>query len=60
MKKGESLPDAPVEAKGKYPGRSIIAQEAVAFLHLTPGTFLKNTTPGKAYTYSYAMLTYDF
>jgi len=28
--------------------------------YLTPGTFLKNTTPGKPYTYPYAMLTYDF
>jgi hypothetical protein len=28
--------------------------------HFVPGTFLKNTTPGKAYTYPYAMLTYDF
>jgi len=25
-----------------------------------PGTFLKNTTPGKPYTYPYVMLTYDF
>jgi hypothetical protein len=25
-----------------------------------PGTFLKITTPGKPYTYPYAMLTYDF
>jgi len=25
-----------------------------------PGTFLKNTTPGRTYTYPYAMLTYDF
>ena len=28
--------------------------------YLMPGTFLKNTTPGKPYTYPYAMLTYDF
>jgi len=28
--------------------------------HFLPGTFLKNTTPGKTYTYPYAMLTYDF
>jgi Alginate export len=28
--------------------------------HFMPGTFLKNTTPGKAYTYPYAMLTWDF
>ena len=28
--------------------------------HFVPGTFLKNTTPGEAYTYPYAMLTYDF
>ncbi|MFL5570777.1 MAG: alginate export family protein, partial [Gemmatimonadaceae bacterium] len=28
--------------------------------YLTPGTFLKNTTPGKPYTSTYAMLTYDF
>jgi hypothetical protein len=27
---------------------------------LTPGTFLKNTTPGKTYTYPYAMVTWDF
>jgi hypothetical protein len=25
-----------------------------------PGTFLKNTTPGKPYTYPYAMVTWDF
>ncbi|MFL5488212.1 MAG: alginate export family protein [Gemmatimonadaceae bacterium] len=28
--------------------------------YFTPGTFLKNTTPGKPYTSPYAMLTYDF
>jgi hypothetical protein len=28
--------------------------------YFVPGTFLKNTTPGKPYTYPYAMLTYDF
>ena len=28
--------------------------------HFVPGTFLKNTTLGRAYTYPYAMLTYDF
>jgi hypothetical protein len=28
--------------------------------YFAPGTFLKNTTPGKPYTYPYAMLTYDF
>jgi hypothetical protein len=28
--------------------------------HLVPGNFLKTTTPGKPYTYPYAMLTYDF
>jgi hypothetical protein len=28
--------------------------------HFITGTFLKNTTPGKPYTYPYAMLTYDF
>jgi len=33
---------------------------STGFGRLTPGTLLKNTTPGKAYTYSYAMLTYDF
>jgi hypothetical protein len=27
---------------------------------LYPGTFLKNTTSGHAYTYPYAMLTFDF
>jgi Alginate export len=27
---------------------------------LVPGDFLKATTPGKTYTYPYAMLTYDF
>jgi len=25
-----------------------------------PGTFLKNTTPGRTYTYPYVMVTYDF
>lgn len=28
--------------------------------HFMPGTFLRNTTPGHAYTYPYAMLTYLF
>ena len=28
--------------------------------YFVPGTFLRNTTPGKPYTYPYAMLTYDF
>jgi hypothetical protein len=28
--------------------------------YFLPGTFLRNTTPGKPYTYPYAMLTYDF
>ena len=28
--------------------------------YFLPGEFLKNTTPGKPYTYPYAMLTYDF
>jgi alginate export protein len=27
---------------------------------LAPGSFLKTTTPGRPYTYPYAMLTYDF
>jgi len=27
---------------------------------LVPGTFLKNTTPGRTYTYPYVMLTHDF
>lgn len=28
--------------------------------YFVPGEFLKNTTPGKPYTYPYMMLTYDF
>jgi hypothetical protein len=28
--------------------------------YFTPGTYLRNTTPGKPYTYPYVMLTYDF
>jgi hypothetical protein len=28
--------------------------------HFVPGAFLKATTPGKPYTYPYAMITYDF
>jgi hypothetical protein len=28
--------------------------------YFAPGKFLKNTTPGKPYTYPYVMLTYDF
>jgi hypothetical protein len=28
--------------------------------YFVPGEFLKNTTPGKPYTYPYLMLTYDF
>jgi hypothetical protein len=30
------------------------------YAHLFPGTFLKNTTPGKAYDFSYVMVTYLF
>ncbi|HJQ54398.1 MAG TPA: alginate export family protein [Gemmatimonadaceae bacterium] len=28
--------------------------------HFMPGSFLKTTTPGQAYTYPYAMVTWDF
>ena len=30
------------------------------YAHVFPGTFLKNTTPGKAYDFSYVMVTYLF
>jgi len=32
----------------------------MGFGHLFTGEFLKNTTPGKAYNFPYAMVTYAF
>jgi hypothetical protein len=37
-----------------------LVQIGAGYAHIFPGTFLKNTTPGKAYDSSYVMLTYLF
>jgi len=67
---GAVLARSPTGAAGTYVGQEvdIIASGKVrpglgfsaGAGRFIPGTFLKNTTPGKAYTYPYAMLTYDF
>jgi hypothetical protein len=67
---GAVLARSTTGAQGKYVGNEIDAivsgevRTGLGFSggigHLKPGTFLRNTTPGKPYTYPYAMLTYDF
>jgi hypothetical protein len=67
---GAMLARSPAGVAGTYVGNEvdIIASGKVrpglglsaGFGRFVPGTFLKNTSPGKAYTYPYAMLTYDF
>jgi hypothetical protein len=37
-----------------------LVQIGTGYAHLFPGTFLKNTTQGKAYDFSYVMVTYLF
>jgi hypothetical protein len=37
-----------------------LVQIGGGYAHLFPGTFLKNATPGKAYDFSYLMVTYLF
>jgi hypothetical protein len=37
-----------------------LVQIAGGYGHIFPGAFLKNTTPGKAYDFSYVMVTYLF
>jgi hypothetical protein len=61
---------SPTGAAGTYVGQEadLIASGKLqhgfglsgGFGRFAPGTFLKRTTPGKAYTYPYAMVTYDF
>lgn len=49
--------EADIIASGKLrPGIGLSA----GLGYFMPGRFLRNTTPGKPYTYPYAMLTYDF
>jgi hypothetical protein len=67
---GAALARSPSGTAGTYVGREVDVITTVKFQpgigfsaglgRFVPGTFLKNTTPGKAYTYPYAMLTYDF
>jgi hypothetical protein len=67
---GAVLARSPSGIAGTYVGREVDVittvklQPGIGFSaglgRFIPGTFLKNTTPGKAYTYPYAMLTYDF
>jgi hypothetical protein len=55
---------------GRYVGQEVDIQTAYAyspqlqlaggFAHLIPGTFLKNTTQGHAYSYPFVMVTYVF
>jgi hypothetical protein len=57
-------------AAGRYVGQELDAQATYAYsrqlqigggyAHLIPGEFLKITTPGRAYSYSYLMVTYVF
>lgn len=64
MRKGASPPyisavgeEVDLIATGKFrPGLAFSA----GLSYFVPGSFLKATTPGKPYTYPYAMLTYDF
>jgi hypothetical protein len=67
---GAVLARSPTGIAGKYVGQEIdlimsgrirpSLNLSAGLGHFVTGTFLKNTTPGKPYTYPYAMLTYDF
>jgi hypothetical protein len=67
---GGALARSPSGTAGTYVGRegdvitSVRLKPGIGFSaglgRFIPGTFLKNTTPGRTYTYPYAMLTYDF
>lgn len=67
---GAVLARSPTGVAGTYVGQEVDVitstklRQGLGFSaglgRLTPGTFLKNTTPGKPYTYPYAMLTYEF
>jgi len=67
---GAVIARSPTGVAGTYVGQEIDLIAAGKFRpslgfsaglgHFVTGTFLKNTTPGKPYTYPYAMLTYDF
>ncbi len=55
---------------GRFVGQELDAQSTypltpqmqlgLGYAHIFPGTFLKNTTPGKPYNFSYVMVTYSF
>ena len=55
---------------GRHVGQELDAQATYIYsaqlqingglAHMIPGEFLKNTTPGRAYTYPYVMVTYVF
>src|SRR5262249_20399992 len=47
------------DVQGTYPINPQM-QLAVGYAHIFPGSFLKNTTPGKPYNFSYVMVTYGF
>jgi hypothetical protein len=57
-------------SSGRHVGQELDVQAAYAyspqlqigagFAHVLPGEFLKNTTPGHAYSYPYLMVTYVF
>jgi hypothetical protein len=47
------------DVQGTYPLK-LQVQLGFGYSHIFPGTFLKNTTPGKSHNFSYVMLTYLF
>jgi hypothetical protein len=47
------------DVQGTYPLTSQM-QLGLGYAHIFPGTFLKKTTPGKPYNFSYVMVTYSF
>jgi hypothetical protein len=67
---GAVLARSPTGGAGTYVGQEADLIASAKLQHglglsagigrFAPGTFLKRTTPGKTYTYPYAMLTYDF
>ena len=67
---GAALARSPTGVAGRYVGDELDVIASAKLLaglgfsggigYFRPGTFLKSTTPGKPYTYPYAMLTYDF
>lgn len=67
---GTSVARSATGAAGRHIGQEVSAQMAFVYspqlqisggyAYLIPGQFLKNTTPGHAYSYPFAMVTYVF